>query len=489
MRTFVTPFHHWSLFIILLLLSACDKKEKEPEKNTSALSKYPVISPVELDLDRIKARGSLIAIVDNSSTGYFIYRGRPMGYEYELLKLLARHLEVNLETVLTNGIEQAFYMLNKGEGDIVAYSLTVTKARRQVVAFTDLHFTTRQVLVQKKPDNWRKITADQTEKQLIRNQVDLIGKQVHVRSGSSYIERLHNLSHEIGGDIIVVEEPDSVETETLIKSVARGEIALTVADEMVAHVNASYYPSIDTKTPVSFPQRIAWAVRKNSPALLKSINGWLKALKQEPTFNVIYNRYFKNPRTSKRRASGEFASFTGGKLSPYDDLAKKIAEPLGWDWRLVVAQMYHESRFDPNVRSWAGAMGLMQLMPDTGRAYGAENLLSPKQNTAAAGKYLVFLDQLWADTIEDNEERIKFVLASYNVGQGHVQDAVRLAEKYDHTPTVWNDNVEKFVRLKSKREYFTDPVVKFGYCRGDEPANYVKEIMEFYTLYQQLIAK
>ncbi len=471
--------------LVILILVSCHRGGNESETLDAREAKR--FTPVSFDLAEIRQRGSLIAIVDNSSTGYFIYKGQPMGYEYELLKLLADHLEVKLETKLTTSIDQAFEMLNNGEGDVIAYSLTITKKRKNYVAFADNHFTSRQMLIQRKPNNWRSLTADQIRKSLVRNQVDLIGKEVNVRKSSSFIDRLNNLSHEIGGDIIVLEEPDSIETEELIEKVAKGDIEYTVADEMVARVNASYYPNIDVKTPISFPQRISWAVRKNAPELLNKINFWQKKIKKEPTFNTIYNRYFKSPRSSKIRADSEFSSISSGNISPYDDLIKQIAEPLGWDWKLLVAQMYRESRFDPKAKSWAGAYGLMQLVPETGRRFGAKNLYDPEQNILAAGGFLKHLDSLWSKTISDEKERQKFVLASYNVGLGHVVDARNLAKKYDHNPIVWDNNVEKYLRLKAKREYFTDPIVKSGYCRGDEPADYVEDILEFSELYKQLI--
>lgn len=473
------------LSTLVLFIFSCQRSGQESDQLKIRSSE--LVDPIDFDLDKIKERGVLIAIVDNSSTGHFLYKGQPMGYEYELLSMLAEELGVQLETTITTSISDAFEMLNRGEGDIIAYSLTVTKGRKEKVAFTENHFTTRQVLVQKKPSNWRKMSLDNIDKSLIRNQVDLIGKEIYVRKGSSHIDRLQNLSQEVGGDIIILEAADTVETEGLIKNVAAGKIKYAIADEMLAHVNASYYPQIDVNTPISFPQQIAWAVRKNSNQLVEYTNKWIHRLKKEPTFNIIYNRYYLSPRTSSIRAKSEFSSFGGGKISPYDDLVKEASKELGWDWELVVAQMFQESRFDPNAKSWANAYGLMQLIPETGKRFGAQNLYDPKQNISAATKFLIYLDSLWAKTIDDENERIKFVLASYNVGIGHVQDARDLAKKYDHDPLIWDDNVEKYLRLKSRREYFTDPVVSSGYCRGEEPVQYVKEILNYYNSYKQLI--
>jgi len=475
-----------SLLIVFLLVSSCRRGGNESTENKEGRLELP--DPIERDLPAIKEDGYLTAIVENSSTGYFLYKGQPMGYEYELLHLYADQMGLELRVKLTQSIDQAFEMLNSGEGDLIAYSLTITKDRKKQIAFTDNHYTTRQVLVQRKPDNWRKMTVDRISKSLVRNQVDLIGKEIHVRKSSSYVDRLKNLSQEIGGDIIVIEEEDSAETEELIKRVSMGEFKYTVADETVALVNSSYYPNIDVKTAISFPQQIAWAVRKNAPKLEKSLNSWLADIKKKPTFNVIYNKYFKDNRASKMRAKSDFSSIGGEKISEFDDLIKKGADSLGWDWRLLASQIYQESRFNPRAESWAGAKGLMQLVPETAKRFGTKNLFKPEESIKAGVNYLNYLDKLWAKTIEDPEERKKFVLASYNVGLGHVTDARDLAKKYDKDPTEWDDSVEYYLLMKSKPEFFRDEVVQSGYCRGAEPVNYVRQILKRYEEYKQLVS-
>ncbi len=473
-------------FSVSFLVGSCRQNNNETKKqDITAAQALP--DPIDFDLASIKERDTLIAIVDNSTTGYFIYKGQPMGYEYELLTLLAKELDVKLKLVITKNIDEALAMLNEGKGDIVAHNLTITKSRKEQVAFTVPHYQTRQVLVQRKPENWRKMKVHQIEEELIRNPIDLIGKEVYVRKGSSYFTRLQNLSEEIGGDIIAVEDFADVETEALIKKVATGEIDYTVADDDVAMVNKTYYPNIDIKTPISFPQRIAWAVRKNSPDLLGGVNQWITKMQKKTAYYVIYNKYFKSPKASYLRATSTYSSLSGENISPYDEAIKKAADKLNWDWRLLASQIYQESKFNPQAESWAGAVGLMQLLPATAEMYGASDLYNPAQSISAGANYLKWLDKLWSPKIPDEEERIKFILASFNVGQGHVLDARRLAKKYGKDPQKWDDNVEDFILKKSTAEFYLDPVVKSGYCRGEEPVKYVREIMSRYDKYRQLI--
>ncbi len=463
--------------IAIVLIVSCDRP---------VVKQTTVLEPVQFDLSQIKQRGYLIALVDNNSMSYFYYKGGPMGYEYELLTRLCKYLKVDLRIRVISSIDDAIEMLNRGNGDIIAFPFTITTERKKVVQFTRTHFNTSQVLVQRKPENWRD-NPHLAEKKMLRNPAELIGKNVYVKYGSSFKDRLQNLSQEIGGDINIIEDSASAETESLIRRVAWGEIDYTVTDQMIALVNRAYYPDLDIETKISLPQRIAWAVRKNSGELLTGINAWLGEVKKDGTFRVIYNRYFNSPRTSASRKKSDFSSLGGNKISVYDDEIKQKAEELGWDWRLLASMIYQESTFSPTAESWAGAKGLMQLMPATGKYYGAENLFDPHQNIRAGVNFLKFLDRQWSKTIDDKNERVKFMMASYNVGLSHVLDGRNLTKKYGGDATKWDGQVEVSLLNKSNPKFYRDPVVKAGYCRCEEPVSYVKEVLHRFEEYQRYI--
>jgi membrane-bound lytic murein transglycosylase F len=439
---------------------------------------------VERDLDAIKKQGYLEAILDNNSISYFIYKGTPMGYEYELLRYFCKSIKVQLKIKVISGIEEAIDQLNKGNGDVLAFPLTITKERTNYLSFTKPHYVTHQVLVQKKPANWRMQPPQLVEKKLIRNPLDLIGKEVHVMKGSSFSDRMKNLSQEIGGDILLQEDSATAETESLIRKVATGEIKYTVTDQTIGMVNSLYYPNLDINTSLSLPQQIAWGVRKNSPHLQRTIDVWMETIKRNGLYQTLFDKYFNNPRFSIIMSSSDYSSLTGDRLSPYDEQIKKGAKEIGWDWRLVASVVYQESNFNPAVESWAGAIGLMQVMPETGEFLHAGDLRDPNQNIKAGIRFLKFLDDYWAKTVTDTEERTKFVLASYNVGLTHVIDAQKLARKNARNAAKWNDSVEFFMLQKSNPKYYRDAVVAAGYCRCDGPVRYVKEVLERYEEYK-----
>jgi len=436
---------------------------------------------VHRDLDDLKKSKKLILLTENNSTSYFIYKGVPMGYEYEMVDSFARSIGADLEVVVVKDIDNIFDMLNRGEGDIAADNLTITNSRRKEFDFTTALFESKQVLIQRKPDDWQKLSQAELEKSLVRSTLKLAEKQVYVRRGSSFYERLKDLSNEIGGKIDVVEMPGTESTEEMISEVAKGKIDYTIADENIADIVAASYDNLDVKTPISFPQKIAWGVRKNSPELLNALNEWISKEKKQRMMQFVYDCYFSDKKFAQVIQTSEYSSMAGGKISPYDDLIKKYSPKIGWDWRLLASQIYEESHFDPMAKSWSGAYGLMQTLPTTSNIDSAD--MTPEKSIACGVKYLKITDDYWMKFVPDKEERIAFDLASYDQGIGHVIDAKNLAAKYGLDPTRWENNVGYFMLNESQPKYYNDPIATFGYCRGQEAYQYVHDILNRYRMY------
>ncbi len=472
--TIIRIIRIFMFFTLLFSVPGCNKPSEQKQIS-------------QIDLPEIINRRKLVAITGYNAYSYFIYKGEPMGYDFELVNQLADYLNLKLEIKIVKDINKMFEMLNNGEGDIITFNLTVTKERAKKVAFTKPLYTTRQVLVQRKPKGWRRMKLHTIEKKIINSPLELEGKTVYVRSGSAFVSRLKNLSDEIGGEINIVEADPDLSVEDLIRMVAEGKIDYTIADENVALLNQSYYTDLDVHLPVSFPQKIAWAVRKTSPVLLDTVNHWLGEINNTLEFYMIYKKYFTDRRRIRKRLKSEFFSFAGGKISPFDEDIKKYSKEIGWDWRLLVSLIYQESQFNPKAKSWAGAIGLMQLLPSTAKHFGAKNPHDPIESLKAGVKYLKWLDNLWKKYIPDKNERIKFVLASYNIGYGHILDARKLAEKYGANPNVWENNVEFFLLKKSEPKFYNDEVVRNGYASGIETVRYVKEILNRYEKYKQFV--
>jgi membrane-bound lytic murein transglycosylase F len=184
---------------------------------------------------------------------------------------------------------------------------------------------------------------------------------------------------------------------------------------------------------------------------------------------------------------GDFYSIGTVEVSAWDNEIKSVSDSLNWDWRLLASLIYQESKFDPNVISGAGAVGLMQIMPQTGRNFGIDISASPENNMKAGMLYIHYLQNYFSDRISDSTERVKFVLGAYNAGAGNIVDAMKLAEKNGKNPLLWDDNVAVFLKKKSEPQFYNDTVVKNGYCRGDESVNFVSQVLSKYSEYKNII--
>ncbi|MDG2279483.1 MAG: transporter substrate-binding domain-containing protein [Flavicella sp.] len=480
------------LFIISLfiIISSCGSDEQKTKKNEIAskiknTKEAPIIYK-KRNFKDIKESGVLRVSTTYSATSYFLYRGKTMGFEYELLERFAEHLGVRLEIVVANDIDNLIPNLQSGKVDLMAHGLTVTNERKELINFSDYIYLTKQVLVQKKPNNWRSLKWSTLERSVIHDPMELLDDTVSVRAETSYRERLANLSSELGGTIHIDTLSGELTTDEIIKMVAEGKIKYTVADDNIAKIMASYYPILDIDVPISFSQRTAWATRKESTELLSELNKWLKKSKKNVDYYVIYNKYFKNKKDFKKRIKSSFYSINTNKISVYDELIKTESEKLGWDWRLVASLIYQESRFDPKAKSWAGAGGLMQIMPSTAKELGVPNRSDPKHSVQGGTKYLASLYNKFEEA-EDETQRQKLAMASYNCGYYHVLDAQKLATKRGLDKDIWDGNVEKMILDLSHKKYFSDPVVNYGYVRGIEPYNYVSQIYERYSHYKEFI--
>ncbi len=460
---------HCFLCIIILIIS-CQSNVEHQNKKDKWIAQAA-------SLNNIIKSNKIRALVDNSNTSYFVFKGQAMGFEFELLNAFANHLDVELEIEVIENLDSIFNRFDAKEADIIAANLTVTKERRKAVLFSNAIIQSRQVLVQHL-ERGRKI---------VRKLSALIDSTVHVRRNSSFYERLTHLSEEIGGNINIETVPGTTPVEKLIEKVNQGDIHYTIADEHIAKINKAYFRKIDIKTPISLEQQVAWALPLGSDELRDTLNKWLESYSKTIAFRMTYLKYFGNTKIFRNRLNSELFTPKSGQISPYDEVIKSHIHQLGWDWLLVVSLIYQESGFDHYKEAWTGASGLMQLMPNTAESFGLDSNSGPEENIRAGINYLKWLDTQFEVKVEDSLDRIPFVLAAYNVGLGHVFDAIRLAEKFGFDPKKWDNNVEEMILKKSEPEYYKDEVVYYGYCRGSETFKYVREVFDRYQHYVNII--
>jgi len=418
-----------------------------------------------------------------SPTSYFLYRDQEMGYDYTLVSQWASEKGMVVKLEVAPSMGRLVEMLDSGQIDLAAYEIPVTAEYKRKVVACGPEYVTSQVLVQPLRGG----------KPLITDETQLIGKDVYVEAGSKYEYRLRNLDSELGGGIrIHTVNRDTLITEDLVGMVSDGTIPLTVVDSDVARINKTYYRDLDVSLPLSFPQKASWGVSPVNSWLADSVDTWFAQESPRRRQAELLKRYFELSKSETDDLGGALSlDLSKGVISPYDDIFKAVSSAgiIKWDWRILAAIGYAESGFNNHLVSWAGARGLMQIMPRSAVAYGLplDKIEDPQANIEAAARILADLDRMLAKKVADPGERLKFVLAAYNSGIGHIYDAIALAGKYGRNPQVWDGNVEQALLMKANPEYYSDPVCRNGYFRGRHTVAYVRKVSSLFARFREKI--
>lgn len=450
--------HNYFFFVLIVVfLLSCTVKTAN------------VDSSLEVDLETILKTDTLRIGTIAGPVSCFYYREERMGFDYEMAQNLADSLNVFLKVIEAKSELELTDMLAKQTIDIAAYNFQQTKALKQQFNFVLALNDSYQVLVQPLSIN------------TITNTIDIKDKTITVAPGTAYEQRLRQLNEETGNNFKIVQSADSLTQEDLIEQVAKGKIGYTVADVKVARLYKSYYNKLDVRLQIGFHQRNGWLVRKESVNLKKAIDQWSASPENELLISNLNYKYLRNSLYFSQKK----IKIPRGAISPYDHLFKKYATEINWEWQLLASVAFHESRFDSTSVSWAGAAGIMQLMPRTAANFGLnrKNIMNPEKNIEAGVQYIKSLN-LTFSRIENKQERIKFILASYNSGPAHILDARALAEKYGKNKNVWFGHVEEFLIKKSDPVYYNDEVVKYGRFRAGETVKYVENTLATFERYK-----
>ena len=425
---------------------------------------YPFATAYKfVTLHKILKTRALTVITKNTAHCYYLYHDTPMGFEYELAKAFADHLGVRLNIKIADKLDHMIAALNDGTGALIAAGMPITPSHQKGLSFSNGYMSIQPHI----------ITHRYNTK--IRDVKDLADKTVHIRLGSAYLERLEDLRKE-GTDLIIQLHEDLL-TEELIQKVSDREIDVTIAANNIAILNRRHYPWAVMKGTIGAGQQLRWAVNPNAIQLLASINAFFETIKKNGKFDEIFYKYYGDTEDFDYIDLSAFHRRIKTRLSRYSPFIKAAAREHGFDWRLIVAQIYQESHLNPWAKSRAGAKGLMQLLPRTARSLGVKDIYNPVENINGGVRHLKYLYDFF-DSAND-EDRLLISLAAYNIGQGHIGDARKLAVKMKLDPDQWS-SLSKTLPLLRYKKYYKD--AKYGYCRGTEPVKYIKQIMVYYDL-------
>ena len=457
------------IYLTLLVLFSCISRD----------SKLIKADDGSRDLAQILTEGKIVAVTNFESLNFFIYKGEPMGFQYEMLLSLAKNLGVKLELISEKDSKESIKMLKSGEVDIVACNFGCNSTLDKTIARTIPHRSTRQVLIQRKDFG----EIGEFKSQFITNPRDLAGKEIFINKGSLAELVVKEFSKQTNSEIKILEKSLD-DADQLFDLVSSGKADYAVCDEDIAKIYASIYSNTDISTQIGDEQAVSWLISSKSPDLQRKINEWLTNYTASNEFRNLSAKYFENPYIPVMVKS-DFFYTNKGRISMFDEQIKAESRKINWDWRLLASLIYQESKFNPYVRSESGAYGLMQFMPNTAQYMGIEHESNPSTQLIMGVRYLKMLEKSMEDIKIPEEERLKFVLAAYNAGYGHIIDARNLARKFGKDPNKWDNNVGFFIQ--NKTEFYNDTVVRYGYLRGRETYQYVADILERYERYKNIV--
>jgi membrane-bound lytic murein transglycosylase F len=421
------------------------------------------------DLPLLQKRKVLRLITYRSPINYFFDNGRLKGFEYELIRRFAREHHMRLDVVLADTQADMQALLNQGRGDVIAAS-TPEQAYTAMgdVAVTAPYNYSAPVVVGRSGDG-RLVDVS-----------DLNGRSIWLPAESPWYDLLQSLRRQ-GVNMQIHRAEPGLNTEAVLFRVARGMYDLTVIGSQEVKAEFSRQLDLEVQFPITAPQPLVWAVRKSSTRLQSALDDYIAREYRQSFYNVVYAKYVNSPEPHK----ASIDLLAGVKqLSPFDKTVHDYAERYGFDWRLIVAQMYQESRFDPDAVSRAGAHGLMQLLPTTAEQVGAEQRNDPVTSIRGGIRYLDYLRSRFEEEDLPLEERTWFTLAAYNAGYNRVKRAREVAQRMHLNSNRWFDNVEKAM-LAMSRPYRKDGEL-VRYCRCGQTVVYVREIRTLYNNYVQL---
>lgn len=413
------------------------------------------------DLAALQDRRVLRVITRPDAQNYFIYKGSPSGFEYELLRRFAATHHLRTEFLLAESDEAMLDLLSKGYGDIISArvdpellaqhsSITTSRPYHQAVA----------TLI--------------TRGDLPLNTIEDLNERTTVTRAGSFDERLLRELAGAGIDVRVTAVPETTSIEQVLALVARGDFDATLVDALYADDLLAQHSELGAGPELVHRFDYRWSMRRDSPQLARAVEEFLHQEVNSAFFNLLRRRYLESPRLVRAAASAE-------SITPFDGLIRDSADRHAFDWRLIAALIYQESRFDADAVSVSGAVGLMQLMPATAASIGVDKPRDPASAIEAGVRYLAELRGQFGDGIPVTE-RIWFALAAYNAGPGRVQRARRLAGQLGFDPNRWFDHVEQAMRklaLPHYQDIYQDK------CKCGQAVVYVREIQSLYLAYQQ----
>lgn len=423
---------------------------------------YSSVHTTKTYLDTIKRKKQLNVVLLNAPSAYYIGTDGPQGFEYDLLNAYAQHLGVDLNITTANTIKEAIELSKNPNIHITSAALAKTKEREKTFNFGPSYFEVQEQVICNR--------GMLGKNNFPRDIESLASLRISVGDDTSYSETIHSLQSQ-GYDINVTFTSE-YSTEELLAQVATNEIDCTIADSNIYALNLRYYPEIVSAFTISEREQLAWVLAPDSKELAADMYAWFNGFNQDGSMAQLKDHYYSDMQFFDYYDTTVFYKRIEVRLPKYQHLFVEAGEKHSLPWTLLAAISYQESYWNPNSISFTGVKGLMMLTLQTAKILEIENRTDPKQSILGGTRHLKKMLELLPKEVE-GENRLKFALAAYNIGLGHVTDAQALAKRLGLNENIWTD-LKRALPLLSKKKY--NQTLKYGYARGEEPVKYVDSI-------------
>jgi len=423
-------------------------------------------------LEEIRERGELRVLTRYGPTTYYIKGNELAGFEYELAKKFADHLNVKLKIIVPDNLSDMLNLIEQGKADIAAAGITVTPARKDIIRFGPIYQQITQQFVYrlgtKKP----------------KNITDLGDGHLEVVAASSHVEQLQSLQEEIPS--LIWTENTELDSSGLLELVQLELIDYTIADSNEVAANQIQFPELRVAFNISEPQSFAWAMPfADDGTLYNEMAIFFEQLDESGDLERLKEKYYGHIRHFDYLDTRAIDRRILTHLPKYQALFEQAGEKFNIDWHLLAAMSYQESHWDRNAVSPTGVKGLMMLTKNTAKLMKVTDREDPAQSIEGGAAYLASILKRLPERIQE-PDRTWMALAAYNVGLGHLEDARKLTQGSGKNPDLWPD-VKSHLPLLSKRKWYEQ--TRYGYARGGEPVHYVQNIRRYYDILLQQQAK
>lgn len=419
------------------------------------------------ELQAIREAGTLKLVTRNTPSTYFLEKGQPAGFEYELAKAFAEHIGVELDVTLAPSFGDIFKIIKDRDAHIAGANLTITPKREEQFAFSTPYLYTKSALI------YRIKQGRLPPKQI----TDIIGRTLVVPENSSHVEALQSLQETFPE--IRWQESRTDSAVDLLEKVHMREIDFTIMDTVTYESHRSYFPGVNKSLSLTEAQPLAWMYAPHPDRSLKlAMERFFAREETKQLIESLKDKYFNRQNRLSFFDTVTFRNHMRKRLPALKPYFLEAEKNTGIDWQMLAAIAYQESHWNRKAVSPTGVRGIMMLTQATAKEVGVSDRTNAEQSIRGGAKYFKKVIGKIPERIQ-GEDRVWFGLASYNIGYGHLEDARILTQRGGKNPDSWED-VRKFLPLLTKPQYYK--TLKRGYARGYEPVVYVKNIRRYLEL-------